>query len=366
MEPKTGSGTGRLGRFRQTFEIFKGAFGNRLLRQGTIATAFLIIVSGFLSNSVGNLFEPLRPCQVIDGPATVPPVVGSPPAVARPSANELPWLRRSYSAAFNQCGPHGGGVRLAAASFWLVVSIAALVPLGLSLYWLSRLAGRVLTSGANITHHDQEPPKKVLIMALSRIGDRKAHDAYFSQATSFPEEKLVRTCQAKETPDKPWNWRQNLRSIKYHLRPEGQARPALEKIFVVTSADKYGEEGSQNQFFQSDCQQGFQPLLDALLPELEKQTERRKVDVERLEPVDFEDYADVYKRLKNTVERCTKGSGGYKEKDICIDITSGIKVFSIAAAAVTFNTDAKFSYVRDDGSVSFYDASITTALFGGS
>lgn len=49
------------------------------------------------------------------------------------------------------------------------------------------------------------------------------------------------------------------------------------------------------------------------------------------------------------------------EREIVLDITSGLKVFSIVGAIQTLNRDLVFAYASNDGSVTYYDAEVTLA-----
>lgn len=79
--------------------------------------------------------------------------------------------------------------------------------------------------------------------------------------------------------------------------------------------------------------------------------------------IDYENYDHVVESLNRAVdyaETSFKASHG----QICVDVTSGSKIFSIAAAMVTLNRKLIFSYMNNDGSPLYYDAKIELGTLG--
>lgn len=79
--------------------------------------------------------------------------------------------------------------------------------------------------------------------------------------------------------------------------------------------------------------------------------------------IEFENYDDVAEAANTAVnfikKKWPEAEGAIPEDAICIDITAGIKIFSIAAAVVTLNQSLNFSYANNNGHVRFFDAKIT-------
>lgn len=80
----------------------------------------------------------------------------------------------------------------------------------------------------------------------------------------------------------------------------------------------------------------------------------------------YEDYEQVRNGILSARRLALKA--GFSDRDICIDATTGIKTFSIAAATVTLNHDMLFSYVitlgqPEGGEVRLYDTTIDLVAF---
>lgn len=73
-------------------------------------------------------------------------------------------------------------------------------------------------------------------------------------------------------------------------------------------------------------------------------------------PIDYMHYDYVDKGIRRAIQMVEQS--GDRQGGIAIDVTPGQKTFSIAAAAITFNTDIVFSYVGNDGKLLFFDAAL--------
>jgi hypothetical protein len=67
---------------------------------------------------------------------------------------------------------------------------------------------------------------------------------------------------------------------------------------------------------------------------------------------DFEGYDALEAAFKAAAR--TAGCWGAGPRDLCIDITAGQKIFSIAGAIATLNRDTVFTYVNNAGEVASY------------
>ena len=75
----------------------------------------------------------------------------------------------------------------------------------------------------------------------------------------------------------------------------------------------------------------------------------------------YEDYDFVYKGVVcgiKMIKNSYANAKSYAEKDIAIEITAGFKIFSIAAAMASMNSDIVFQYVNTIGEPIQYDANI--------
>jgi hypothetical protein len=77
----------------------------------------------------------------------------------------------------------------------------------------------------------------------------------------------------------------------------------------------------------------------------------------------FERYEDL-KAAFRAADQTAHDHGG-TPREMCIDVTAGLKIFSIAAAIATVNRDAVFSYVNNDGEVAIFDAAIEIGEMAG-
>ena len=142
-------------------------------------------------------------------------------------------------------------------------------------------------------------------------------------------------------------WQQNARAIQHHL-------PGLKRVLVLPSTE-------------SDRQwKHFEKLTTAFYPGIK--VERVTDEGGRIfaNPHDgaqsYEDYAYVRDGLDRAVIQLLERDEKLVEADICVDVTPGQKLFSIAAAIATLNRDIKLSYVSTlDGRVRVFDAEIGTA-----
>jgi hypothetical protein len=84
--------------------------------------------------------------------------------------------------------------------------------------------------------------------------------------------------------------------------------------------------------------------------------------VEAESSIDGTRFSEVVDTLKDVIKRERfrhTGSTPITESDICIDITSGQKLYSIGGAMVSLNTDVIFSYVAGNGDVRIVDAGVS-------
>lgn len=131
-----------------------------------------------------------------------------------------------------------------------------------------------------------------------------------------------------------FSWQQALRAIRPHL-------PRLREVLVISS------EQSATDF--DLFAEMLQPMLRA---------SGHEVTLRHVTPkgIDFEDFGVVYKTMRAALEHAPKSDSG--GDDVCIDVTPGQKIFSIASAVATLNRGVAFGYVNGKGEVKSFDASI--------
>ncbi|GEM_PF-7081802 len=154
------------------------------------------------------------------------------------------------------------------------------------------------------------------------------------------------------------SWQQGLR-IVWRLATLPGRREPVQAILVITSD---GAKGSHQDF------EGFHALLtDRLTDAVDRGALTGPVPaIVHLTQggIDFEEYSDMFDTLNRAVDHA-RDIYGAGHDEVCIDITAGLKVFSIAAANVTMNRKLIFSYINNEGEPQYYDATIELgALLG--
>ncbi|KYO52415.1 hypothetical protein PJ900_02790 (plasmid) [Tistrella mobilis] len=130
-------------------------------------------------------------------------------------------------------------------------------------------------------------------------------------------------------------WRQNLRVLNDSL---GDRKERLRKIIIVPS----------NQTI-NDLEK-FKDIAENLVTD-------RGVEGVEFEPVgnevpDFEDFDAIYQHI-DRIRADLRRSMGRKKARICIDITSGTKVYTAAAISIAVTRELPFSYVDNTGRVHY-------------
>jgi hypothetical protein len=123
-----------------------------------------------------------------------------------------------------------------------------------------------------------------------------------------------------------WNWQHFMRSLVPHKYSNGDT---LEYVCLFGSKKTSSNDGSF-------------PHLDNARIIIKQYFPEAKVELYKRE-IDFDNFDELYKCMKETVEGILKG--GYRENEISIDTTGGIKTASIVGATITFNKKISFQYV---------------------
>ncbi len=261
---------------------------------------------------------------------------------------------------------------------------------GLSLYILKSLAERSLTAHARMYSARNVRARRVLIMGLSKleaselaaiVDDTKALRGQWQliagDVKSFAQSMTDRGKAGEQLPfgaDKQNRWQQNIRAMAVHAKSN-----ALQRVIVLPSEESAGQFSKFKDYASSlfDTGNGAQFEIDYVRHTDDGKEAFYVWDSERSatgkeECRDYEDFDYVHDGLQRALEQVGVRSrrGGpvrrflsrgtsYGSNEVCIDATAGIKVFSIAAAIVTLNSDAIFGYVNTKGEPRFYDATVS-------
>ena len=217
-------------------------------------------------------------------------------------------------------------------------------------------AGRVLGSTVKVSMPDQEQPRRFFLTGYSPLPTEKA-DKVLRNARGMSLEELRADKEAVEKRNLPnlGSWHQNARALLFHasrleailiLRPD-ERDEVFERFvqFLQICLEKAGNDKTiiRQIHFPGNADRQFQML--------------GRTGV--YEPPSYEDYEYVYEGFREGLKQLREINGAWSEDDVCIDVTPGLKPYSIAAAVITFNQGLKFSYVNMDGHIRFYDAQIT-------
>jgi CRISPR-associated protein Csx16 len=231
---------------------------------------------------------------------------------------------------------------------------------------LYRSRQKILAS--NIARAPQVPRRPVLVMGLSLLptdGRRAAAIEMLAYAEQVPladlllpakemsarREALAATADAAlleaidkvaaVAANKAFSWQQNLRAVAAQL-------PELRAVIVLTSPQSKEDFGRFERLLRTVLKRaGHEPIIVS----------------DRDHEADFESY-DALDRAFKAAARTAAGWGA-GARDLCIDITAGQKIFSIAAVIATLNRGTVFTYVNPAGEVAGYSASIALGEFGG-
>lgn len=234
---------------------------------------------------------------------------------------------------------------------WMMAGIGTLLG---SAWWLYHLRDGLIVGQATrkdstlYRHH-------TLIMGLSPFNGKeedgkKLSDLSFEDAVSKNEIRL--------------NWQQPLRVIWRHIQDDRACGgETLKRIYILPSSSALNSQKTK-------CSPILYPdgFVSIVKEKLEKEG---RGDIEvccKFPSVDYENMNDVIEGMSSLVKKArqVEGSSVPDGVGICLDITAGQKIFSIAAALVTMNRGVNMGYVTNDGEPVLYTARIGLASEFGS
>ncbi len=224
----------------------------------------------------------------------------------------------------------GEAVRTSNESIRLLIGTVLFIG-GAAFAWRLRkeyLPVRVLSQAERVS------PRKALILMVSRPGREYSYDSVrhlLRSETTGEEEAIPLPDTLSETTELNcrWNWLQILRAVQRH-----QGR--LKRICLLGSAPDSRSEGSF-------------ATLGACRKLLEKYLGKGVVECHP-EGVDFLDIDSLGQVLEEMITQLRRE--GYKDKEIMLDATGGMKTTSIAVALFTArHPRLEFQYVAEDGRV---------------
>jgi len=143
---------------------------------------------------------------------------------------------------------------------------------------------------------------------------------------------------AKAAKNPWWSWEMSLRGLAPHL-------PKLRRIYLIGSSDGAVSPGSPGTGTHRDLETMRRLLARYLVAAGRAPDSTAACEMFVLwQPVNFEDFDEVDSAL-NAIRREVQKMRG-EDHDLCVDITSGQKPSSAAAAAFTLNKDVVLQYVQ--------------------
>lgn len=247
---------------------------------------------------------------------------------------------------------------------FFVVLVAAIAVFGAGITGLFLLRQRLLPTRAKIS---EQPPDNIFGLVAGLSSKSPAYGPAHPLADAGKRKQLARTLKLadialdendrKRLIDDPLTTEDRREALKLlHRFPWQQTLRVIHRvrqcnhICVLTTerSDKEVEE--------------FKAFFDAIWDGAQ---EDKPVIETPVRAINFEDYDEVAQAATNAVDtlkekwKSTRKTTKMPADCICIDITAGMKIFSIAAAVVTLNQSLNFAYANNDGIVRFFDAQIT-------
>ena len=215
----------------------------------------------------------------------------------------------------------------------MLIAFALLGSFCSAVYWLYRIRSAWRLAPRLLKQQQGGQPRRVLVLGLSTppeqvrgfdLGNGASIELHHQVAGELLE---IHTLENATTSMQRHPWQQSLRAIDHH------ARETLELLVVVPSAGSGGSGHYTEQFEQ-------------WIRHYQKTGNWKRFEIRTLAAVDYEHFQDIQDAYMGALRFAETRS--YGESDVVLDITSGKKPSSIAAAMVTLATDVEFQYVQTE------------------
>lgn len=217
--------------------------------------------------------------------------------------------------------------------------------------WSLAIVSDIRDSNSTITEVPMQPTR-ALIMGLSDLPARHGGiETGRAEAQAYADRLADFTAVVSERGTGT-GWQQNMRRIAASL-------DTLEAIYILPSTDSAGQ--LDDFIVYANTIAGRQLPIRHVL---DTHGERFAIRTANDSPSqDYENYDYVYQGMRRAIDQARSDFPDLKNEEICIDVSPGLKIFSIAAAIATLNSNLVFSYVtsqgREIGKVRFYDVSVS-------
>lgn len=221
--------------------------------------------------------------------------------------------------------------------------------------WLIAIASDIAESRATIVPSDQVRAK-ALIMGLSPLPNgMTAQDAMAEAATNARDWKAYTAPIAVGVTSR-LTWQQNARAIAHHLSE-------LRVVYMLPSKETIDNFDD----FRAFCCTLFGRDLDIRRVTDEQGEAWRDRNVGAEHERSYENYNYIYGGMSRAIGQIKEAFHDISDRDICIDVTAGQKIFSIAGGVITLNRKMYFGYVTTGaagvnigGDVRIYDAQLSS------
>ncbi len=243
------------------------------------------------------------------------------------------------------------------AGSFILFFLAMLLFVFLWLYWLAPRINRLSTAQAKEISRPDYPEIKYLVTGYSPFMPRKDGPQNVAEAvaTFVPQHpSLEIACAKSPKGNYTMPWQQNLRIIN-----AANTSGNLKKVLFVEPSMSQAEE------FKKLIKTYFDGLEVEVVSSAHDQSVPYSKDVLGKPRHDYEDFDYVtgaISRAMQMIARDEQEELNDIEHLVAIDVTPGMKVFSIAAAIQSLNRNMVFLYAKtgeDSGKVMAYDASVT-------
>jgi hypothetical protein len=276
---------------------------------------------------------------------------------------------------------------------WAGVLVGLLVLLVLSYIatrFFANRAGKILGAEVITVRADRQEPLPFLLMGYSPLAQVDAVmeelQVLRAENVALPSAAFSAACEAVGRKAVQGNvWQQNLRAAWHHR----------EKLIAVYILNPDKDQFAEIEKYLRLALNEVRPNLEIIQIDDVRSRSRASFAAYdaagRIIPGTYENYTYSYEGLRRGVDMVhargdiAKLTGepkpgflawlfGRDQSDkidrlICVDATAGLKIFSVAAAALTLNRPLKFSYVTSGatgGELRFYDTNLKIAASGGS
>ncbi|MCI0561057.1 MAG: hypothetical protein MN733_21430 [Nitrososphaera sp.] len=244
----------------------------------------------------------------------------------------------------------------------LVPCIVYLILFGMCVWLLYRIRQEIFAPRTRLVRNETPEPREHLILFLSELPEKgKFNDGIPDGITLTGDlDKDLQNLVQHKRINPYWPWEMALRGIKHHLTAD-----TLKSVIVICSPESIAQV---HHFGEVLCKYSVLERIDVKI--FVKEPVESKFIKCPTEPITkggwiFEEFDDLSNAVMHLLRELKRQE--VEDEQIMLDFTSGQKVTSVVAAAVTFNRNIKAQYVQTKGphNVIGYDIVLGSSETGG-